>query len=60
MSEQEKKELTEQVEVLKIEVENSTDMFESMDIANKIHNIEMKLNGVKPTDSYIECIGCGS
>ena len=60
MSEQEKKELTEQVEVLKIEVEKSTDMFESMDIANKIHNIEMKLNGVKPTDSYIECIGCGS
>tara|TARA_R110000824_G_scaffold7767_8_gene35064 strand:+ start:2955 stop:3137 length:183 start_codon:yes stop_codon:yes gene_type:complete len=60
MSEQEKKELTEQVEVLKIEVENSTDMFESMDIANKIHTIEMKLNGVKPTDSYIECIGCGS
>ena len=33
MSEQEKKELTEQVEELKIEVENSTDMFESMDIA---------------------------
>jgi hypothetical protein len=60
MSEQEKKELTEQVELLKIEVEKSTDMFESMDIANKIHNIEMKLNGVKPTDSYIECIGCGS
>ena len=60
MSEQEKKELTEQVELLKIEVEKSTDMFESMDIANKIHNIEMKLNGVKPTDSHIDCIGCGS
>jgi hypothetical protein len=31
-----------------------------MEIADKIHNIKMKLNGVKPTDTYIDCIGCGS
>ena len=35
MTDNERKELTEKVEVL-------------------------KLNGVKPTDSHIDCIGCGS
>jgi len=33
---------------------------QEMELADKIHNIKMKLNGVKPTDSYIDCIGCGS
>mgnify|MGYP000014352101 CR=1 FL=1 len=36
------------------------DFIEQMNIADEIHNIEMKLNGVKPTDSSIDCIGCGS
>jgi AAA15 family ATPase/GTPase len=31
-----------------------------LELADKIHNIKMKLNGVKPTDSIIDCIGCGS
>jgi|TARA_R110002020_G_scaffold140674_3_gene312344 hypothetical protein len=31
-----------------------------LDLADKIHNIKMKLNGVKPTDSTIDCVGCGS
>jgi len=31
-----------------------------LELADKIHNIKMKLNGVKPTDSTIDCIGCGS
>ncbi|WP_268123432.1 hypothetical protein [Roseivirga pacifica] len=36
------------------------DMFQDMDIKDKIHNLTMKLNGVKPMDSSIDCVGCGS
>jgi len=31
-----------------------------MEIRDQIHNLEMKLNGVKPSDSHFECVGCGS
>ena len=27
---------------------------------DQIHNLEMKLKGVKPMDSHIDCVGCGS
>ena len=36
------------------------DMFKDMDIKDEIHNLTMKLNGVKPMDSNFECVGCGS
>lgn len=36
------------------------DMFQDMDIRDQIHNLEMQLKGVKPMDSHIDCIGCGS
>ena len=36
------------------------DMFQDMDIKDKIHNLEMQLKGVKPTDSHFDCVGCGS
>jgi hypothetical protein len=36
------------------------DMFQDMDTRDQIHNLEMKLKGVKPMDSSIDCIGCGS
>ena len=36
------------------------DMFKDMEIKDKIHNLEMKLKGVKPEDSHFDCIGCGS
>tara|TARA_B100000886_G_C20010622_1_gene321792 strand:+ start:260 stop:457 length:198 start_codon:yes stop_codon:yes gene_type:complete len=35
-------------------------MMEDMELRDKIHNLEMKVNGVKPTDSHFDCIGCGS
>jgi hypothetical protein len=60
MSEQERKELEDKVSVLKKQKEATSDWMEQMSIADDIHNIEMKLNGVKPTDSHIDCIGCGS
>ena len=60
MSEQDLIDLAREVEYLKEQKSNTTDFAEQMELADKIHNIEMKLNGVRPTDSYIECIGCGS
>ena len=48
------------IDVLNSEKLNTDDFGEQMEIADEIHNIEMKLNGTKPTDSYIDCIGCGS
>lgn len=36
------------------------DMMKDMAIKDEIHNLEMKLKGVKPMDSHVDCIGCGS
>ena len=60
MTQQERDLLIREVEDLKSNKDSTTDFIESMDIADKIHNIEMKLNGIRPTDSYVECIGCGA
>jgi hypothetical protein len=35
-------------------------MFSDMEIKDKIHNIKMKINGAKPSNSEIDCVGCGS
>ncbi|PRY89854.1 hypothetical protein [Mongoliibacter ruber] len=56
---------TEQKTTLEKEVENlkaslTGDMFQDMETRDKIHNLEMQLKGVKPMDSHIDCIGCGS
>jgi hypothetical protein len=48
------------LETLRVKKSRTDDFIEQMDIADEIHNIEMKLNGVKPTDSSIDCIGGGS
>ena len=60
MTLQERNDLENKVKVLKENKSNTDDFMEQMDFADEIHNIEMKLNGVKPTDSHIDCIGCGS
>ena len=39
---------------------NTSDFGEQMELAGNIHAIEMTLNGIKPTDSAIDCEGCGS
>ncbi|MFD2034329.1 hypothetical protein ACFSKL_05980 [Belliella marina] len=36
------------------------DMFQDMETRDQIHNLEMQLKGIKPMDSHIDCIGCGS
>ena len=51
-------EIIKEIEELKAQL--TGDMFTDMDLKDKIHNLEMKLNGTKPTDSHIDCIGCGS
>jgi hypothetical protein len=50
--------LKQEIESLKAKL--SGDMFKDMEIRDRIHNLEMKLKGVKPIDSHIDCVGCGS
>lgn len=50
--------LHEKIEALKAQL--TGDLFADMDLKDEIHNLEMKLNGVKPMDSHIDCVGCGS
>tara|TARA_R100001369_G_scaffold66037_1_gene93190 strand:- start:97 stop:270 length:174 start_codon:yes stop_codon:yes gene_type:complete len=52
--------LDKQVDQLEVLKSMTSDFGEQMEIADKIHNLKMKINGVKPTDSYVDCIGCGS
>ena len=47
-------------EIRKLESQLTGDMFQDMDIKDRIHNLQMQLDGVKPEDSHIDCIGCGS
>lgn len=47
-------------EIRKLEAQLTGDMLLDMEIRDKIHNLKMALNGVKPQNSEIECVGCGS
>lgn len=58
MSEVQLQELESQIAELKGQL--TGDMFADMEIRDQIHNLEMKLKGVKPMDSKIDCVGCGS
>ena len=60
MTEDERLQLEKQLEALEVQKSNASGFEEQMEIADKIHNIKMKLNGVRPSDSFVECIGCGS
>ena len=59
MSEEQKQVYLEEISVLEREKEGKS-WTESLDIQDKIHNLKMKINGVKPSDSSIDCKGCGS
>jgi hypothetical protein len=50
--------LQEQIDALKKKL--TGDLFADIDIKDEIHNLEMKINGVKPMDTHIDCVGCGS
>lgn len=47
-------------QIAELNAQLTGDMFSDMDIKDQIHNLEMKLKGVKPMDSHIDCVGCGS
>lgn len=49
-----------QAEIDQLKTQITGDIFADMDLRDQIHNLEMKLNGVRPMDSHIECVGCGS
>lgn len=53
-------ETTLQEEIDSLRATLTGNMFQDMEIKDAIHNLEMKLKGVKPVDSHIDCIGCGS
>jgi hypothetical protein len=48
----------EQIEELKSQLTGN--MMQDMDIKDKIHNLQMQIDGVKPEDSHFDCEGCGS
>tara|TARA_R100000655_G_scaffold108427_7_gene160350 strand:- start:3043 stop:3198 length:156 start_codon:yes stop_codon:yes gene_type:complete len=47
-------------QIKKLELMLTGDMIKDMEIRDEIHNLQMKLNGVKPQDSHFDCVGCGS
>ena len=47
-------------EIESLKTKLTGNMMEDMEIRDQIHNLEMKLKGVKPEDSHFDCIGCGS
>ena len=47
-------------EITSLEGQLTGDMFQDIDIRDKIHNLKMQLNGTKPMNQQIECVGCGS
>jgi hypothetical protein len=49
-----------QTEIENLESQLTGDMFSDMDLKDKIHNLKMKVNGTRPMNSEIECVGCGS
>ncbi len=49
-----------QTEIESLESQLTGEMFQDMDLKDKIHNLKMKLNGTKPMNQNIECEGCGS
>lgn len=58
LSEKEVQELDNQITML--ESQKTGDMFADMELMDKIHNLKMKRDGVRPANSEIECVGCGS
>lgn len=60
MTEQNYLDITQEITLLNKRKSDATSFDEEMNIADKIHNLQMILDGVKPMDTYVDCIGCGS
>ncbi len=46
--------------ITKLEEILTGDMFADMNIKDEIHNLKMKLEGIRPANSEVDCVGCGS
>lgn len=58
MTEQQKIEINAQITALEMSL--TGDMMKDMEVKDKIHNLKLKRDGIKPMDSHFECEGCGS
>ena len=47
-------------QIQSLELQLTGNMFNDMEIKEKIHNLKMKANVCKPINSEIDCVGCGS
>tara|TARA_R110000868_G_scaffold52210_4_gene165161 strand:+ start:818 stop:979 length:162 start_codon:yes stop_codon:yes gene_type:complete len=47
-------------QIQSLESQLTGNMFNDMEIKDKIHNLKMKVNGSKPINIEIDCVGCGS
>jgi hypothetical protein len=47
-------------EIKQLQSQLTGNMIEDMDIRDKIHNLKLKRDGIKPGGQEIDCIGCGS
>ncbi len=53
-----REELQKEIDALRASLTGN--MFTDMEVLDRIHNLEMQVKGVRPMDSYVECVGCGS
>ena len=61
LTEQRKKQLQQELDILETKITMVSTMQKKLDLKDKILSIKMELNETKlPTNSDIECVGCGS
>ena len=48
------------LEIQKLQQQLTGDMMADMEIKDRIHNLKMEMEGIKPQNSEIDCVGCGS
>ena len=49
-----------QAKIIALEMTLTGNLMLDMDVKDKIHNLKMQLNGTKPSNTEIDCVGCGS
>ena len=49
-----------EIQKLQQELDHEEDFGKKMEIRDKIHNLKMTIDGIRPQSSEIDCVGCGS
>jgi hypothetical protein len=60
MTGQELTEKRNRIDSLRALMAEDNDMLANLELAEEIHQIEMEIKGVKPTNSQFDCEGCGA